>query len=78
MSSQWDIVANFTYKEEDFPSVKEAKAYGLSQKDFQEYKEMFLGKRVPPRPDSVSDQMITSKGYRSWPHCNLVMGLANT
>jgi len=68
-----DIV---TYKEEDFPSVQEAKEYGLSEEDFREYKNGFMGRRVPPQP--LSDQELANQGYRSWAYCNLYMGLANT
>jgi hypothetical protein len=65
-----------TYREEDFPSIEEAKAYRLSVEDFEEYKQLFLGQCVPTQP--FSNQELASKGYRSWPYYDLLQGLANT
>jgi len=65
-----------TYKAEDFPSFDEAKSYGLSEEDFEEFKELFLGRCVPPQP--ISNSELAKQGYSSWPRYRLLQSLANT
>ena len=75
---QMSSETKMTYFEvKDFPTEEEARDYGFSRKEFETFKQMFLGKCVPPRPISITDQELKEKGYRSWPHSNLVMSLGN-
>lgn len=65
-----------TYKVEDFPSFEEVKSYGFTVEDFEEFKELFLGRPAPPQP--ISDAELARQGYSSWPRYCLLQSLANT
>ena len=65
-----------TYKEKDFPSFEEVKEFRLSEEDYKDFKELFLGRSIPPQ--RFSDLELASRGYNSWPRYCLQASLANT